>query len=104
MLDERNDVAAPAAASTVPKSLFEIDAEPVGPVANEAWAGPFGRAHALEAGAERLGCRHNVGVAGSRNEVGVDHGRRPFRAVLWAASWNGRPRSREQSKKLFSKL
>src|SRR5262249_19149457 len=73
MHDERNDVAAFAAAPAVPHLLFAIDAEPIAPGADGARASQLHVAHALEMGAEAFGCCYNVDVASSRNEVGVDH-------------------------------
>ena len=77
MHDERDDVAALGAVAAVPGLLSAIDAESIGPAAAWARADTLVRGCSLEVGAEELGRRREIGVAGPRNEVGVDHAALP---------------------------
>jgi hypothetical protein len=73
VLHEGDNVAAPAAAATVPDLLSGIDAEAIATAARRTGAGIFAAADALEAGAEAHGFTEKVGLARLRDGVGEDH-------------------------------
>jgi hypothetical protein len=73
VLDEIDDVAAPAAAAAMPHFFSGIDAEAIATAARRTGAGIFAAADALEAGAEAHGFTEKVGLARLRDGVGEDH-------------------------------
>ena len=73
MLDEVDDVAAPAAAAAIPDLFANVDAEAIGPAAGWTAASEFRAADTLEAGAEALRCREKVDLARPLDSVAKAH-------------------------------